>query len=56
MKENKMDTIIAEINERLKEIITTKTKKGDVQDAMLYSVMGGGKRLRPLLLIQTLRA
>lgn len=51
-----METIIKEINDRLEKIITTTIKKGDVQDAMLYSVMAGGKRLRPLLLINTLRS
>ncbi len=49
-----METIMNEINARLEEIITTTINKGPVADAMLYSVMAGGKRLRPLLLIKTL--
>ena len=41
--------------ERLKEILS-QYRPGLVKEAMTYSVMAGGKRLRPLLFIQTLRA
>lgn len=50
-----MNNIIEEVNERLK-LILSGYRSGLVKDAMTYSVMGGGKRLRPLLFIQTLRA
>ena len=47
--------MIEEVNERLKEILS-QYRPGLVKEAMTYSVMAGGKRLRPLLFIQTLRA
>ena len=50
-----MNKIIEEVNERLKEIVSS-YRPGLVKEAMIYSVMAGGKRLRPLLFIQTLRA
>ena len=50
-----MNKIIEEVNERLKEILSS-YRPGLVKEAMIYSVMAGGKRLRPLLFIQTLRA
>lgn len=50
-----MNNIIEEVNERLK-LILSQYRPGLVKDAMIYSVMAGGKRLRPLLFIQTLRA
>jgi len=37
------------INDRLEEIIRSCAGNGRVTDAMLYSVMAGGKRVRPLL-------
>ena len=50
-----MNNMIEEVNERLKEILS-QYRPGLVKEAMNYSVMAGGKRLRPLLFIQTLRA
>ena len=50
-----MNNIIDEINLRLKDLLL-QYRPGLVKDAMIYSVMAGGKRLRPLLFIQTLRA
>ena len=50
-----MNNIIEEVNVRLKEILSS-YRPGAVKEAMTYSVMAGGKRLRPLLFIQTLRA
>lgn len=50
-----MNNIIEEVNARLKEILFS-YRPGLVKEAMTYSVMAGGKRLRPLLFIQTLRA
>lgn len=50
-----MNNIIKEVNARLKEILSS-YRPGLVKEAMTYSVMAGGKRLRPLLFIQTLRA
>lgn len=48
--------IVDEINNRLEEIVTTTIKKGPVASAMEYSLMAGGKRLRPQLLITVLRS
>ena len=50
-----MNNMIEEVNVRLKEILS-QYRPGLVKEAMTYSVMAGGKRLRPLLFIQTLRA
>ena len=50
-----MNNIIEEVNVRLKEILSS-YRPGAVKEAMTYSVMAGGKRFRPLLFIQTLRA
>ena len=50
-----MNNMIEEVNERLKEILS-QYRPGLVKEAMTYSLMAGGKRLRPLLFIQTLRA
>ena len=50
-----MNNMIEEVNVRLKEILS-QYRPGLVKEAMTYSVMVGGKRLRPLLFIQTLRA
>ena len=50
-----MNNMIEEVNGRLKEILS-QYRPGLVKEAMTYSVMAGGKRLRPLLFIQTLRA
>ena len=50
-----MNNIIEEVNVRLKEILSS-YRPGAVKEAMTYSVMAGGKRLRPLIFIQTLRA
>lgn len=50
-----MNNIIEEVNARLKEILSS-YRPGLVKEAMTYSVMAGGKRLRPLLFVQTLRA
>ena len=50
-----MNNMIEEVNVRLKEILSS-YRPGAVKEAMTYSVMAGGKRLRPLLFIQTLRA
>ena len=50
-----MNNMIEEVNERLKQILS-QYRPGLVKEAMTYSVMAGGKRLRPLLFIQTLRA
>ena len=50
-----MDTIINEINERLTEVMSS-LKDGNVKEAMTYSLMAGGKRLRPLLFCYTLKS
>lgn len=50
-----MNNIVNEINERLNELLE-KNKNGNVKDAMKYSVLAGGKRIRPLMMLQTLRS
>ncbi|SFF54514.1 farnesyl-diphosphate synthase [Halobacillus alkaliphilus] len=44
------------INEQLKHYVRDYTAPGRLQDAMLYSIEAGGKRLRPILLIATAEA
>ncbi|MCD8027845.1 MAG: polyprenyl synthetase family protein [Erysipelotrichaceae bacterium] len=50
-----MDQIKHEINQRLAELLES-VKEGKVKDAMKYSLLAGGKRIRPLLFITTLKA
>lgn len=50
-----MNTIINEINLKLEEILNN-YKDGNVKEAMKYSVLAGGKRIRPLMMIQVLRS
>lgn len=47
--------MINEINTRLEELVS-KCNEGLVKDAMLYSLLAPGKRLRPLLLLTILKA
>ncbi|ARI79172.1 geranyl transferase [Halobacillus mangrovi] len=44
------------INEQLKLYVRDYTTPGRLQDAMLYSIDAGGKRLRPILLLATAKA
>lgn len=46
-----MENLIEQINERLLEIIE---EFGDskVKEAMKYSLMAGGKRIRPVMMLQ----
>ncbi|MEG0592145.1 MAG: polyprenyl synthetase family protein [Coprobacillus sp.] len=50
-----MDQIRNEVNQRLEELLST-IKDGCVKDAMKYSLLAGGKRIRPLLFITVLRS
>ncbi len=50
-----MDKLRNEINQRLYELLDS-IKDGKVKDAMQYSLLAGGKRLRPLLFVTTLKA
>jgi geranylgeranyl diphosphate synthase type II len=50
-----VNNIIDEINENLKKIIDS-YPSSNVKNAMNYSLMAGGKRLRPLIFIQVLRS
>ena len=43
------------IDEWLKRYFTTRKPYGDLNDAILYSLMAGGKRVRPVLLLETCR-
>ncbi|MCD7950863.1 MAG: polyprenyl synthetase family protein [Erysipelotrichaceae bacterium] len=50
-----MNKLRSEINQRLTELLIP-IKDGQVKEAMNYSLLAGGKRLRPLLFLTTLRA
>lgn len=50
-----MDKIIREINERLQTILD-QYPDGTVKEAMYYSLKAGGKRIRPILLLQVIRS
>ncbi|MEG0365637.1 MAG: polyprenyl synthetase family protein [Coprobacillus sp.] len=50
-----MDQIRNEVNQRLEELLST-IKDGCVKGAMKYSLLAGGKRIRPLLFITVLRS
>ncbi|MCD7810006.1 MAG: polyprenyl synthetase family protein [Erysipelotrichaceae bacterium] len=50
-----MDKLRNEINQRLAELLSP-IKDGKVKEAMRYSLLAGGKRLRPLLFLTTLKA
>ncbi len=50
-----MDTIRNEIEQRLLAIVS-EYPNSDVKKAMKYSLLAGGKRIRPLLFIQTIRS
>ena len=50
-----MDNMREEINKRLEEIIS-QYKDGKIKDAMLYSLMAGGKRLRPIIMLTVIRS
>lgn len=43
------------VEEWLKRYFTTRKPYGDLNDAILYSLMAGGKRVRPVLLLETCR-
>lgn len=49
-----MDKIIKEINERLNSILD-QYPDGTVKEAMYYSLQAGGKRIRPVFLLQVIR-
>ena len=55
MKVNNMNVMIKEINERLEQLVN-QCNDGIVKEAMLYSLLAPGKRLRPLLLLYILKA
>lgn len=50
-----MDKLKKEINERLIELLEP-VKDGKVKDAMMYSLMAPGKRLRPILFLTVLKS
>lgn len=50
-----MDKIIEDINERI-ETILDNYPDGKVKEAMLYSLKAGGKRIRPLIVLQVIKA
>lgn len=49
----KEDSALVEV--WLKNYFTTRKPYGDLNDAILYSLMAGGKRVRPVLLLETCR-
>ena len=50
-----MNNIVNEINQRLKTILND-YPKSRVKEAMLYSLQAGGKRIRPFIVLQVIRA
>lgn len=50
-----MDELKKEINQQLNDILNP-LKSGPVKDAMIYSLLAPGKRLRPLLFLSVLRS
>jgi len=50
-----MKTTVELINDRLEELMDN-VRPGKVRDAMAYSLLAGGKRFRPVLLMESLRA
>lgn len=50
-----MNNIVNEINQRLKTILND-YQKSKVKEAMLYSLQAGGKRIRPFIVLQVIRA
>lgn len=52
---NNMNNIVNEINQRLKMILND-YPKSKVKEAMLYSLQAGGKRIRPFIVLQVIRA
>ena len=48
-------TMIEEINERL-DFLTTNLNEGKVKDAMRYSLLSGGKRIRALLMLTVIKS
>ena len=50
-----MNNVINEINQRLKTILND-YPKSKVKEAMLYSLQAGGKRIRPFIVLQVIRA
>ena len=50
-----MNNIVNEINQRLKTILND-YPKSKVKEAMFYSLQAGGKRIRPFIVLQVIRA
>lgn len=50
-----MNNIVNEINQRLKTILND-YPKSRVKEAMLFSLQAGGKRIRPFIVLQVIRA
>ena len=43
------------VEEALSQVLSDQVRYGDLQDAMEYSLLAGGKRLRPVLVLETCR-
>ena len=50
-----MDNLINQINTRLNTILN-KYQDSRVKEAMNYSLQAGGKRIRPLMMLQVIRS
>ena len=50
-----MDKLLVAINARLEDILDT-YQNSKVKEAMKYSLNAGGKRIRPLLMLQVIRS
>ena len=50
-----MNNVINEINQRLENILS-QYPDSKVKEAMYYSLKAGGKRIRPLIVLEVIRA
>ena len=55
MENRQLDTHRLRIEEWLRDCFREREPRGDLYDAMCYSLMAGGKRIRPVLLMETCR-
>lgn len=53
---HRMSSYVAQVNDMLEAIVTDpQAKSGSVSEAMLYSIQAGGKRIRPILMLEFCR-
>lgn len=55
MENRQLDAHRVQVEEWLRDCFREREPRGDLYDAMCYSLMAGGKRIRPVLLMETCR-